>query len=30
MCTEEFGNPVGGQDAVHGRPVFWVCLKHLL
>lgn len=29
MCTQESGNPVRGQDAVQGWPVFWVCLKHL-
>lgn len=30
MRTQESGNAVGGQDAVQGRPVFWVRLKHLL
>lgn len=30
MWMQEFGNPVRGQDGVQGRPVFWVCLKHLL
>lgn len=30
MGTQESGNPVRGQDGVQGRPVFWVCLKHLL
>ena len=30
MWAQESGNPVRGQDCVHGRPVFWVCLKHLL
>lgn len=27
---QESGNSVRGQDRVHGRPVFWVRLKHLL
>lgn len=30
MCAQESGNPVRGQDGVHGRSVSWVCLKHLL
>lgn len=30
MCTQEFRNPVRGQDGVQGRSVFWVCLEHLL
>lgn len=30
MCSQEFGNPVTGQDGMQRWPVFWVCLEHLL
>lgn len=30
MCTQQSGNTVRGQDGVQRRPVFWICLKHLL
>lgn len=30
MCSKESSNPVRGEDGVQGRPVFRVCLKHLL
>lgn len=30
MFTQESGHPVRGEDGVQGRPVLWVCLKHLL
>lgn len=30
MFAQQSGNTVRSEDGVQGRPVFWICLKHLL